>query len=106
MYRDINTVIDENNKEAQKMPCELAAENDRLKQKLAAMCKERDELKSLKNQLLGYIRDYEECDQCVHGDEPATGETCSRCVRSACAEDTSEDLWEWKGIEKLIEGAR
>lgn len=38
---DINTIIEQMH--PQPTPCELAEENDKLKQKVAALCKERDE---------------------------------------------------------------
>lgn len=42
-YKDINAIAAE--MKPLPTPCELAAENDRLMQKVSALCKERDELK-------------------------------------------------------------
>lgn len=42
-YKDINAIAAE--MKPMPTPCELAAENDRLMQKVSALCKERDELK-------------------------------------------------------------
>ena len=42
-YKDINEIAAE--MKPLPTPCELAAENDRLMQKVSALCKERDELK-------------------------------------------------------------
>lgn len=41
-YYDINSAILDSN--PRMTPCELAEENDRLKQKVTALCKERDQL--------------------------------------------------------------
>lgn len=41
----MNKAAEEAAKDAQPTPCELARENDLLKQKVAALCRERDELK-------------------------------------------------------------
>ena len=42
-YEDMNRIIEKMH--PQPTPCELAAENDRLMQKVSALCKERDELR-------------------------------------------------------------
>lgn len=54
-YLDMNELI--NRCHPQPTPCELAAENDKLKQKVAALCKERDELRSALNRTVKRLDD-------------------------------------------------
>lgn len=54
-YYDINSAILDSNPSM--TPCELAEENDRLKQKVTALCKERDQLHDQINRLVKRLDD-------------------------------------------------